>query len=569
MRFIKSITIVPAALFVLFFTNNLFAQNSTEQEKNKLLVDGLKYYNHQKLDSAKANFTKLLTVDPACDAAYYYLANIALLGNDIVSGEMLLKKGIELDSTNYWYHNTLGQIYLKTNKIDNAISVYENLATLFPKKTESYYNLVNLYLNKQDVAKSNEILDKIEKISGKSEATAMTRFNLFRMEQNWEGALKYLVNFDNEQQSAKIETIIADMYSDRFRDTLAISYYNKALAAEPQYAPAMYGRAEVYRMKGDYTQFFKDIHPFFANKQIDPQMKGEYLKQLFQTPNFIQRFKPQVDTIVLNLENAHPTDSTTLFLVAAYYSQGGDQKKCLEILKRNYDLYPQNPDAMFQYVSYIYHIKEWDFLKQEATKALESYPGNTDLLQLIGISQFQTKNIEEAIKTYKQLEAVSLATKDTITILSTYALLGDLYAEIKNKPQAYASYKKALKIDPNNNPVLNNYAYYLSLEGKKLKQAYEMSMKTINTEPDNPTYLDTFGWILFLMDKPIEAKSQFKHAMLYGGKESAAILDHYAEVLYKLKEYDLAFIYWEQAKALDNTLGIGEKIKMRKEQLNK
>lgn len=569
MRFIKSITIVPAALFVLFFTNNLFAQNRIEQEKNKLLIEGLKYYNHQKLDSAKANFTKLLTVDPACDAAYYYLANIALLGNDIVSGEMLLKKGIELDSTNYWYHNTLGQIYLKTNKIDNAISVYENLVTLFPKKTESYYSLVNLYLNKQDVAKSNEILDKIEKISGKSEATAMTRFNLFRMEQNWDGALKYLINFDNEQQSAKIETIIADMYSDRFRDTLAISYYNKALAAEPQYAPAMYGRAEVYRMKGDYTQFFKDILPFFANKQIDPQMKGEYLKQLFQTPNFIQRFRPQVDTIVINLESAHPTDSTTLFLVAAYYSQGGDQKKCLEILKRNYDLYPQNPDAMFQYVSYIYHIKEWDFLKQEATKALESYPGNTDLLQLIGISQFQTKNIEEAIKTYKQLEAIALATKDTTTILSTYSLLGDLYAEIKNKPQAYANYKKALKIDPDNNPVLNNYAYYLSLEGKKMKQAYEMSMKTINTEPDNPTYLDTFGWILFLMDKPIEAKSQFKHAMLYGGKESAAILDHYAEVLYRLKEYDLAFIYWEQAKALDSTLGIGEKIKIRREQLNK
>ncbi|MEG0518231.1 MAG: tetratricopeptide repeat protein [Bacteroidales bacterium] len=569
MRFIKSITIVPATLFVLFFTNNLFAQNRIEQEKNKLLIEGLKYYNHQKLDSAKANFTKLLTVDPACDAAYYYLANIALLGNDIVSGEMLLKKGIELDSTNYWYHNTLGQIYLKTNKIDPAISVYENLMTLFPKKTESYYSLVNLYLNKQDVAKSNEILDKIEKISGKSEATAMTRFNLFRMEQNWDGALKYLVNFDNEQQSSKIETIIADMYSDRFRDTLAISYYNKALVAEPQYAPAMYGRAEVYRMKGDYTQFFKDILPFFANKQIDPQMKGEYLKQLFQTPNFIQRFRPQVDSIVINIENAHPGDSTTLFLVAAYYSQGGDQKKCLEILKRNYALYPRNPDAMFQYISYIYYIKEWDFLKQEATKALESYPGNTDLLQLIGISQFQTKNIEEAIKTYKQLETIALATKDTTTILSTYSLLGDLYAEIKNKPQAYANYKKALKIDPDNNPVLNNYAYYLSLEGKKLKQAYEMSMKTINTEPDNPTYLDTFGWILFLMDKPIEAKSQFKHAMLYGGKESAAILDHYAEVLYRLKEYDLAFIYWEQAKALDSTPGIGEKIKIRREQLNK
>jgi hypothetical protein len=35
--------------------------------------------------------------------------------------------------------------------------------------------------------------------------------------------------------------------------------------------------------------------------------------------------------------------------------------------------------------------------------------------------------------------------------------------------------------------------------------------------------------------------------MLYGGKESPVVMDHYAEVLYALKEYDLAFVYWNLA----------------------
>ena len=35
--------------------------------------------------------------------------------------------------------------------------------------------------------------------------------------------------------------------------------------------------------------------------------------------------------------------------------------------------------------------------------------------------------------------------------------------------------------------------------------------------------------------------------MLYGGKESVVVMDHYAEVLYALKEYDLAFVYWNLA----------------------
>jgi Tfp pilus assembly protein PilF len=74
-----------------------------------------------------------------------------------------------------------------------------------------------------------------------------------------------------------------------------------------------------------------------------------------------------------------------------------------------------------------------------------------------------------------------------------------------------------------------------------------MSRKTIEKEPDNVTYLDTYGWILHLLGKDKEAKSYFKHAMLYGGKESANILRHYATVLEALGETDLAKVYKTQA----------------------
>jgi tetratricopeptide (TPR) repeat protein len=129
-----------------------------------------------------------------------------------------------------------------------------------------------------------------------------------------------------------------------------------------------------------------------------------------------------------------------------------------------------------------------------------------------------------------------------------------------------------LKINPDYVYALNNYAYYLSLEGKNLKKAYQMSKRTVEAEPDNATYLDTFGWILFLQGKALEAKPFFKKAMLYGGKESAVIMDHYAEVLYALKEYDLAFVYWNMAKN-KNTDGeipdLDEKIAERKRNMKK
>lgn len=59
--------------------------------------------------------------------------------------------------------------------------------------------------------------------------------------------------------------------------------------------------------------------------------------------------------------------------------------------------------------------------------------------------------------------------------------------------------------------------------------------------------------------------------MLYGGKDSPVILDHYAEVLYALGEYDLAFVYWTMAKQKNegDIPGLDEKIEKRRNEIKK
>ncbi len=567
--------ILLTLILTIIIPLNLAAQtvvkdtSAVKKDKDYYLLEGIREYNNQNYTESKEAFSKVLELEPANDAAYYYLSNISINSNDIVSGEMLLKKAIELDSTNYWYKNLLAKIYLSTKKTKEAVEVYETLLKQFPQRTDSYYALVNLYINAEDLDKSNEILDKIEQLQGKNESTIMTRFNLYRMSRNWEGALKYLVESNKEVPSPRIETLIGDMYADRYRDSLAMSYYKKAQQTEEGYAPAIYGEAELYRRSGDYKHFFTRINPFMANPIVNPQLKSEYLKQLFQTPGFAQKFKPQLDTLIDNFAQAHPTDTTTAFIASSYFAQTGNRAKSRAIIHKILRAYPTQLNVVFQYLTFLYYGQEWAALEKDATTALLTFPDNMDFIQLKGIAQYRSNKLQDAIETYSELEKVALQKKDTTNILLAYSMMGDLNHEIGNTKLSYSNYKKALKVNPNYNAVLNNYAYFLALEGKNLKEAYNMSLKTIESEPDNPTYLDTFAWILYLMDKPVEAKTHLKHAMLYGGKESAAILDHYAEVLYTLKEYDLAFIYWDQAHALDNTMGIKEKIQQRKAAMKK
>lgn len=147
---------------------------------------------------------------------------------------------------------------------------------------------------------------------------------------------------------------------------------------------------------------------------------------------------------------------------------------------------------------------------------------------------------------FRQCDAIiplAMEAKDTTNLMMAMETIGDMYHEQGLNKLAYKQYEKIIAINPDYCPALNNYAYYLCLEGKKLKKALAMSKRTVELEPDNATYLDTYGWLLYLTGKAAEAKPFFKHAMIYGGKESAVVLEHYSKVLEALGEKDLADYY--------------------------
>lgn len=142
-----------------------------------------------------------------------------------------------------------------------------------------------------------------------------------------------------------------------------------------------------------------------------------------------------------------------------------------------------------------------------------------------------------------RLAEVAEKAGDTGNQVLALSTAGDMNWQLGNRKEAYRRYDEALELDPDCTAVLNNYAYYLSEEGKSLRKALKMSRRSIELEPDNPTYLDTCGWILYLLGRPEEAKPLFKHAMIYGGKDSAVVLEHYSVVLDALGEKDLSKYY--------------------------
>lgn len=556
------LTLIPCTAFAQDIIDSI---NISRNLKNEKFLDAMQSYNNKEYDRARTLLYEVIGKDKGNDAAYYYLAKIAINSDDFPSGELLLKKAIEIDSSNYYYKDLYALLLITPDRIDEAIAIYESLIETYPSKTDIYDTLVRLYLAKNDIEKATETLNKIETISGKTEATALARFNIFSIHKEWNEAIEYLTEFDREFPLPKIEALIGDLYTNVYNDSLALHYYNKALKGAPDFDLAKFGIAEIYRRNGKYEMYFRHIIPFVSNPNLNTSTLRDYLTRILSTPGFIKNGGAALDTMIWACTSSHQADSTLSYICASYFSRRGDNEKSIEILKKNCELFPNELPPFFVYLSMLFRNSDWQAVEQAGREAIEKFGENPDIIQAIGLSYYHREMRERAIESYKYLINVLLRDgRDTSFILSAYTTLADMYHDANQSKQSFANYEKALKIDKNYLPALNNYAYYLSLHNQKLKKALAMSKITIEKEPDNPTYADTYAWILYLMGQYPEAKAMLKHAMLYGGTVSGDILDHYAEVLYAMKEYDLALIYWEQAKAKGAKGDIAEKIERLK-----
>lgn len=540
------------ALTILFLSFSMAYSQRPESLQENMLLSAVTKYNEGKYDAAKTALNGVLEKDPKSDAAWYYLAMTALATNDMETAEVCLKRAVELDPGNFWYNYRLAAVYAVTSRSELTVAIYEKLVEDFPSKSDLYFDLAELYSSQREYEKALDKLKEIETVLGITESVAIYRFNLLRMMNRQEDAYASLEAYNKEYSSPYVLSTLADYQMSMYNDSTALAYYNEALDIAPDYSPALLGKAETLRMTRKYDEYFDVLGTLMSSSDGRPEGKSDYLMAVIQRtdPKFVRTFMPQLDTVMTKMVTAHPQDSTVLQSAGVYFYSTGRNPQAKEYFRKTIELYPQSLSASASFVEFLMYAQEWEDLSREGRTAFTRFPAETAFLEMAGVGDYNLKEYDKVLEACEQI--IRIAPADSSRTLRSWSTMGDIYHQLGENKKAYKAYDKALKINPEYVYVLNNYAYYLSMEGKSLKKACKMSRKTVEAEPDNATYLDTYAWILHLLGRSSEAKLFFKHAMIYGGKDSPVILDHYAEVLFALKEYDMAFIYWNLAKQKNN-----------------
>jgi tetratricopeptide (TPR) repeat protein len=510
-------------------------------------MDAKKLSFEGNIEQSAILYGKAIAIDPRCDACYYELANILIYLNKEQEAKENAEKAYNLDPENAWFALLYGRLSFHFKEYDRAQSLFKRILVHHGKKQEVWFGLASAYEEQKLYDEALGILDSMLIRFGDNDDISYRIFNISMDIANYDRAIaeiKKLVN--NYPGDPRFATLLADAYGENGNDDLAIEAYDLAIATTDSFAPALLGKAELFRKKGRFTDYFKTLQQYTGNRDIRPEAKAEYLNLVLKIPSFANHFKSNIDTLFAILSAVHPV-SMELQLMRAHYFAGTQRPELsVSILGQLTDMDCDNKQIWLQLLSIEYSLKMYGQLEESSQKAINSDPGYATFYMYSALALWSQKKVKPAIEMLEK--GMAKAQYDSVFVDNALSFLGDMYFSINKAKKAFAYYEKVLKINPENATVLNNYAYYLCLsKSKNMDKAYAMSQKAVELESNNPSFLDTYAYILFLQGKYAEAKKMFRKALAFGGDESAVVLDHYADTLDKLGERAIAEIYWSQA----------------------
>lgn len=512
-------------------------------------LEALRLKEKGELDAALDMYSHCLEIDSQSAAVQYEMAQFYMFLGQAQKGEAFLRKAVSLEPDNYWYKQTLASHFRKRGENEQAIGVIEDIAARFPSRLEPLMELVDLYARQENYQKVVHTLDRLEKLDGKSEQVSMEKFRMYLQMGDLERAFSEIESLAKEYPyEMRYLNILGDVYLENGRSEEAYDIFQKVLKEEPGYTPAMLSLVSFYEKTGQDSLYRVQLDSVLLNQKVESEMKVNIMRQLIARSERGDKDSIKITSLFDAILEQEQPNADVAMLAAQYLLSKKMDDKATSVLHKIVEIEPENKPAHLQLLSFAISKNDLDEVVRICTPAVEYMPEALEFYYYMGLAHYQKERNDEALKVFEKGVRQVNEQSDKTLVSDFYAIMGDIYHAKKMDVEAYAAYDSALVYKEDNIGVLNNYAYYLSVERKNLDKAEEMSYRTVKAEPKNGTYLDTYAWILFEKGKYAEARIYIDQALQHGGTESSVVVEHCGDIYFHCGETDKAVEYWKQAE---------------------
>ena len=518
-------------------------------------------------DAAYDLLRHCISIDPGAPEAYFYLAQYYLALKDNDRAAECFKKAADLDPGNATYLETLAQAYVTDGKDSLAIGVLERLVAKETGRIDVLEMLVQLYQQQGDYDNTIKTLDRLETLEGKNERLAYAKSEIYSQMGDRKAAI-------NEMKSLAEQYPNDLMYRGMYADALltngsekeALGIYNDILRAEPGNYRAQLSLRAYYKQRHMEQEADSLTMQLLLNKNTGDDARVYIMRQEIAESENSGGDSTKILRLFDSVMGSPQASADMAILYATYMNLKRMPQQGIErVLERVLEMAPDNAAARLQLVAYAWQGNKLDRVISLCSAARNYNPEEMAFYYYEGMAHYRKDDNDSALNAFQRGLSAIGSQSDPDIVSDFYAVMGDLLYEKGRPAEAYAAYDSCLQWKADNIGCMNNYAYYLSINGDSLEKAERMSYMTVKAEPKNATYLDTYAWILFMQERYAEAKIYIDQAVQNDGDSSAVILEHAGDIHAKAGDTDGAVELWRRAAAKDpgNKL-LARKIRQRK-----
>jgi len=525
--------------------------DAEQRQFDYYFYEGIRLKDNQKYDEALETFRLCLALDSLDGGA---LSEVGVLYASIgLNDEAVrcLEKAVKADPGNWWYNTQLISLYSKLKDWKKAINVTTELQKKYPNKEEVYNMLATFYKQTKEYDKAIAAFDKLENLVGIDQSISFEKFSLYIVSNKPKKGIAEIDKLVNKYPTeSRYKVFRGDIFMEQKMPEKAFEIYQQVLKDDPQNAFVYVSLSEYYNSVDKPDKAMESIVSALKSEQLDVDTKvqvlGKYVEKLVKdSTKFVE-----TESLFKLLVDRYPLEEQVHGYYALFLEYQKRDAEALSELETMININPKNDQTWLRLIQFYVNDKNYNQLLTVTRRAIENLPKLPVWYFYHGIAQFQLADYNGSLLTY-QTGLPFIPTEQASFKSDFYAQIADIYYKLEKKDSAFINYDRALAANAQNIMVMNNYAYYLSLEKLELKKAEKMSAKTVELEPKNSTYLDTYAWILYQQGSYSLAKFYIERAIdnLSKEVEKGEVLEHYGDILWMSNQDEKALEMWQ--KSLD------------------
>lgn len=434
-----------------------------------------------------------------------------------------------------------------------AIETYERIIVLGDSTNEEPYVLIaSLYAQEGDLPAAKAIL---KRLISKNADSFFGHYYLARMSEA-EGDVKgaeegYRKSLQLNSNAESVRVDLARVLGAQKRFPEAIELCTAVIESNPKNVTARNMLAQLLLGENKLDQAIEQFESLgkLEEDPSDTRFKIALIK--------IQRRDFEAAITDLNLILAeHPENTAARYYLGSAYAgvrKFGDAISELRKIGAGEELFVESRilgAAMLQ------QEKRYAEASDIVGEAISEKPSDIRLLSLQASLDHESGNFSRAVNTMKKVVELE-PTKD-----ANYFSLGVYQDAAGQRDDAIASMKKTIELNPKNANALNYLGYTYADSGKSLEEAEQLVRRALTIEKDNGYFIDSLGWVYYKMGRFKDALKELERSVELVPND-AVILEHYAQVLYKLQQRGKAVETAKKALTFapnSDDKGVGERL---------